>query len=155
MASWREMYPLEKIKPLKKTFGPAFGWLIVFAIFIFTFSATGFVNGVFISIALYILIVLASYVFQYYYFKSYFYNATKDTLVIKKGVFTKNEINLPFKRIQDVYVDQDILDRIFGLYDVNVSSATAISAYLSHIDGLNKENSEKVKKLIMKAVHKK
>ncbi len=85
--------------------------------------------------------------------KYYFYDATPQTLSIKKGVFSRNEIILPFKRLQDVYVDQDILDRIFGLYDVHVSSATATSATLSHIDGLNKENAEKVKTILLSKIH--
>lgn len=85
--------------------------------------------------------------------KYYFYNADNQTISIKKGVFSKNEITLPFKRLQDVYVDQDILDRIFSLYDVHVSSATATSATLSHIDGLNKENAEKVKTILLKKIN--
>lgn len=75
------------------------------------------------------------------------------TLVIAKGVFSRNEVTLPMNRIQDVYVDQDILDRIFGLYDVHVSSATAASGFLSHIDGVNKANSEALKELLLDAVH--
>ena len=61
---------------------------------------------------------------------------------------------MPINRLQDVYVDQDILDRIFGLYDVHVSSATIISGNLSHIDGLSKKNSESVKNLILSEIHK-
>jgi membrane protein YdbS with pleckstrin-like domain len=56
--------------------------------------------------------------------------------------------------LQDVYVDQDILDRIFSLYDVHVSSATIISGNLSHIDGLNKENAQAIKNLILSGIHK-
>lgn len=85
--------------------------------------------------------------------KYYFYELTGKNLTIKKGVFSRNEITLPINRLQDVYVDQDILDRIFGLYDVHVSSATIISGNLSHIDGLNKENSEAIKKLILSGIH--
>ena len=81
------------------------------------------------------------------------YAIVGKNLIIKKGIFSRNEITLPINRLQDVYVDQDILDRIFGLYDVHVSSATVISGNLSHIDGLNKENSDAVKNLILSGIH--
>ena len=86
--------------------------------------------------------------------KSYFYDMDNKNLIIKKGVFSTKEITLPINRLQDVNVDQDVLDRIFGLYDVHVSSATSTSAKLSHIDGVNKENAESIKKLIISSVHK-
>jgi uncharacterized membrane protein YdbT with pleckstrin-like domain len=85
--------------------------------------------------------------------KSYFYDLVDGNLIIRKGVFSKNEITLPVSRIQDVYVDQDVFDRIFGLYDVHVSSATVISANLSHIDGVNKENAQALKSLIISKIH--
>lgn len=86
--------------------------------------------------------------------KHYFYDVNGKTLIIKKGVFSKNEISLPFNRLQDVYVDQDILDRMFGLYDVHVSSATFVSGWLSHIDGLNKKNSEIIKEMLLEDINK-
>jgi len=86
--------------------------------------------------------------------KYYFYDLVGKNLIIKKGVFSRNEITLPINRLQDVYVDQDILDRILGLYDVHVSSATIISGNLSHIDGLNKENAQVIKNLILSGIHK-
>jgi putative membrane protein len=104
-------------------------------------------------IAAFILWFILKYIYEVFYMKYYFYDATPQTISIRKGVFSRNEITLPFKRLQDVYVDQDILDRIFGLYDVHISSATITSAALSHIDGLNKENAEKVKQLLLKKIH--
>jgi uncharacterized membrane protein YdbT with pleckstrin-like domain len=101
------------------------------------------------------IFVIVKYVYEVFYMKSYFYDLVNDYLIIRKGVFQKNEITLPVNRIQDVYVDQDIFDRIFGLYDVHVSSATIISAHLSHIDGVNKENAQALKNLIISKIHSK
>ena len=162
MVSLREQYPLEGIKPLKKTLGFTFLIIIIMlfaTIFIVSMSSSGEVFGpnfkispmliIVLAISLAVLLIILKYVYEVIYLKNYFYDNTKETLIIKKGVFSINEITLPFTRIQDVYVDQDILDRIFGLYDVHVSSATSISGLLSHIDGLNKENSDKVRDLIL------
>ena len=83
----------------------------------------------------------------------YFYDFVKNTLVIRKGVFSSAEISLPIKKLQDVYVDQDVLDRVFGLYDIHVSSATIASGWLAHIDGINKTNADKIKKILIEKIH--
>lgn len=152
-------YPLETTKILKKTIQSMSRFLMffVFAI-IFLYAETGFFDSfVWIFILYFVLIVLVyvllKYIYEIYYFKNYYYDVA-DNLVIKKGVFSRNEINLPFSRLQDVYVDQDVLDRIFGLYDVHVSSATTISGNLSHIDGLNQKNAEAIKNLLLSKIKK-
>ncbi len=79
-----------------------------------------------------------------------------DNLIsIKKGPITPREINIPYERVQDVYIDQDIFDRIFGLYDVHFSSATFSSNYLAHIDGLEREPAEKLKQVLIQKVYSK
>jgi membrane protein YdbS with pleckstrin-like domain len=168
MASWRGIYPLESIKPLKKTISRAilYIFILLFAyIFVWVWSheeasspgAAEFFRAIspFFIFIIFLIAVVLTYIYQFYYMEYYSYDMKEKSLIIKKGVFSRNEITLPVNRLQDVYVDQDILDRIFGLYDVHVSSATIASGYLSHIDGVNKINSEKIKELILGAVHKK
>lgn len=170
MQTLRERYPLDKKKPFKKTldslFNPLLPLILIFIIgFIFIYyTATNIIYNysllhiiliiIIIFICTLVLFMILKYIYEIYYLKSYFYDVDDDNLIIRKGVFSKNEITLPINRIQDVYVDQDIFDRIFGLYDVHVSSATIISANLSHIDGLDKINSEAIKKLILSGIHK-
>jgi membrane protein YdbS with pleckstrin-like domain len=113
-----------------------------------------FLPFIWIPIGLLILYAIVRYIYEIYYLQNYFYDLSGKNLMIRKGVFTKEEIVLPIARLQDVYVDQDILDRIFGLYDLHVSSATTISGVLSHIDGLNKENANIIKNLILSGIHK-
>ena len=159
--TWREQYPLESTKPLKKTLASV-GIVVIILII---GSIVAYVKSVgqesiplttlwLWAIPIGIIAFILKYIYEVFYMKYYFYDATSDVISIKKGVFSRNEITLPFKRLQDVYVDQDILDRIFGLYDVHVSSATSTSATLSHIDGLNKDNAEKVKTLLLEKIHK-
>lgn len=167
MVTLREKYPLESRKPLKKTIGGIFMFIYMFSlIFIFLFYYFLFGGGksifqklnfweiLYISIGIFVLIFILKYIYEVFYMKYYFYNLVDKNLIIKKGVFSRNEITLPINRLQDVYVDQDIFDRIFGLYDVHVSSATSISVKLSHIDGLNKENAQIIKNLILSGIHK-
>ena len=164
-----EKYPLEKRKPLKKTILKYFWYLIVLIVALVylyisvaikrtTIEQANAFTKIILSpkflIIFSVIVLILTYIYEIFYLKYYSYNLSENTLIVKKGVFTRNEINLPLNRLQDVHVDQDILDRIFGLYDLHVSSATMISGRLSHIDGLNKTNSEAIKKLIMDDIHK-
>ena len=169
MATLREKYPLENRKPLKKTISRSI-LFVIFVLFLgmplilFIRGVSGSISGValgsillsnlWILLTIIVAGIILMYIYEVFYMKYYFYDLVGKNLGIKKGVFSRSEITLPINRLQDVYVDQDVLDRIFGLYDVHVSSATFISGWLSHIDGLSKENSEIVKNLLLAGIHK-
>jgi putative membrane protein len=97
-----------------------------------------------IGISLFILPVIAMYVYQVYYYKLYFYDFKEGSAEIKKGVISKSTGHVRYERIQNIFVDQDVLDRIFGLYDVHYETAGERSGSYSHVDGLNKDNSDKL-----------
>lgn len=97
--------------------------------------------------------VIANYFYQKQYIKTYFYNMSDNLLIIRKGVFAPQEITVPLGRIQDVYVDQDIIDRLLGIYDIHISTATAASTARAHIDGVDKKVAEELRTLILNKVH--
>ena len=94
------------------------------------------------------------YWYQGLYFKAYYYDVTEDSLVVRKGVWFKNQISFNFSRVQDVYVDQDVLDKVFGLYDVHLATAAMTSAPMAHIDGLDEENASKIRDLLLEKIKK-
>jgi len=105
---------------------------------------------------LFLCVVIAlTYFYQQWYFAVYFYDLTADYIVIRKGPITPREITIPYERIQDVYMDQDILDRIMGLYDVHLSSATASSGMAAHIDGLEKTAADGLRAQLLETVSRK
>ncbi len=83
------------------------------------------------------------------YIKRYYYECGDQLITIKKGVFAPREIHVLYQKIQDVYVDQDILDRMMGLYDVHIASATVTSGVEAHIDGVDKTVAEGLKNFIL------
>ncbi len=141
-------FPLSQRKPLKKTIPVIALFLIIFigvaislsliAINLDLFSRDLILPILVILFVLFSCISIFSYIYQVWYFKLYYYELSDDFIIIKKRVFTPREITIPYERVQDVYVDQDILDRIFGIYDVHLSSATISSGMEAHIDGLEK-----------------
>lgn len=101
-----------------------------------------------------LIIILLSCITQFYYYRNYFYDLGEDGIVIKEGVLSRREITIPYSKIQNVFVDQDALDRAFGLYDVHLETAGFGSHYVSHIDGVNQANSEKLRGLILSKMKK-
>ncbi len=87
-----------------------------------------------------------------YYIKTYFYAHGDDFLTIRKGVFMPTEIHVQYLKMQDVYVDQDILDRMLGIYDVHISSATVTSGIAAHIDGVSKASADGLKTLFLNTI---
>ena len=166
MSKTREQFPLSTKKVLKKTLGASLVWIIVFGVAYFAFigffvtlagqtgnSSGGVMDlvtlGVFSFLA---LIVVINYLYQKWYYDVYYYDLNDDFIVIKKGPITPHEITIPYERIQDVYVDQDLLDRMFGLYDVHLSSATISSGMAAHIDGVEKAAADGLRDHLLKTV---
>ncbi|MFH1722001.1 MAG: PH domain-containing protein [Candidatus Altiarchaeota archaeon] len=143
-------FPLETIKPLKKTL-----WWVIVALVISMVTLILVIGKIlpilgFISIlGLLFVVVVFKFLYEKEYYKRYFYDLNQDVLVIKKGVFGSREIVVPFAKIQDVFVDQDILDRYFGLRDLYVSTVTGRSMLNAHIDGVNPEKAEEIALMIL------
>lgn len=87
-----------------------------------------------------------------FYIKHYEYSIDDTLISIKKGVFTPGEIHIQLSKIQDVFVDQDLIDRILGVYDIHFLSATAVSGVEAHIDGLDKDVATKLRELVLQKI---
>ena len=142
--------PLDRKKIIKKTL-EKFPVFILFLILDGIMIAVSFLFPEFklwwsitIGIAIPIIAIISVYIYQVYYYKLYFYNFEDASAQIRKGVISRNTGHVRYERIQNIYVDQDILDRIFGLFDVHYETAGETSGVYSHVDGLNGENSEKL-----------
>jgi membrane protein YdbS with pleckstrin-like domain len=56
--------------------------------------------------------------------KNFHYSLDDKFFVVRQGVFSKKQRNLPYGVIQNVFVKQDIFDRIFGLASLRVENAS-------------------------------
>ena len=90
---------------------------------------------------------------NYLYYLTYFYDVDQKNLIIRKGVVTKREMILPFAKITDVSVDQDVMDVMLGIYDVHISTPTVDSGQFAHIDGLNRRGAQEVRQLILDMIN--
>ncbi|MFA6026892.1 MAG: PH domain-containing protein [Ignavibacteriaceae bacterium] len=161
----RAQYPLSPRKFWKKILEKLSVMFIV-VIFVFLFAliyfisvsaVTGNFNGLFAGgfIAVSLVIIIPAVLYSWYvqvYIKRYYFSANDSFITIKKGVFAPTEIHVQYQKIQDVYVDQDILDRILGIYDVHLASATVQSGIEAHIDGVNNENADALKNFLLNKI---
>lgn len=90
--------------------------------------------------------------YQKWYFAVYYYDIREDFIVIKKGPIAPKEIIIPWERIQDIYVDQDVFDRMFGLYDVHLSTATIMSGVQAHIDGVEQQAADGLREALLSKI---
>jgi len=158
----REQFPLSYKKIIKKTIASTIAitilLLVIWGFLAFMLGSIGqeaigwLGTATFGIFGFLFVVILLTYLYQRWYFAVYFYDLTNDFIQIKKGPITPREITIPYERIQDVYIDQDILDRIFGLYDVHLSSATVSSGMEAHIDGVEKQAAEGLRAVLLDTV---
>ncbi len=165
----RTEFPLSPRKIIKKTITGSIVWIILLGVFlsfggsmvaviVMTMDPTvSSLIGTFavIIVGFFACIIALTYLYQRWYFAVYFYDLTSDYIIIRKGPITPREITIPYERIQDVYVDQDIFDRLFGLYDVHLSSATMSSGMQAHIDGVEKAAADGLRAKLLETVSRK
>lgn len=167
MASLRERIPLRKRKIIKKSFFKvlmmSFAVVVLSVIYfplldVLTEDSTFFQQNRHIFDTVFYLVcaglLLFSPIYQYLYYRAYFYDIDDQNVIIRKGVISKKEITMPFAKVTDVYVDRDFGDVILGLYDIYLSTPTSESGIFAHIDGVNREGSVELRKLILERVNK-
>ncbi|QQS16183.1 MAG: PH domain-containing protein [Candidatus Moraniibacteriota bacterium] len=159
--------PLSKKKIIKKTINsvgilPMILLLVLFPIVSFMGSSLDFHIGNKAALIAFLVLFVPSLIillialgWQYLYYKYYYYNFEMDGAEIKKGVISNATGHVRYGKIQNIFVDQDFLDRVFGLYDVHYETAGESSDFYSHVDGLEKENADKLVKFLNERVQNK
>lgn len=133
-------------RALKKIFT-----VLVFLVFSSVQSITSapplLIVGFLLLISLSVFILMG---YEYLYWKNFEYSIERDGLKILSGVITKNDRDIPLKRIQNVDVSRNILQRVIGIAKVDVETAggsqtEASLKYLTYEDA--KEMQKRVREL--------
>ncbi|MFN8391171.1 MAG: PH domain-containing protein [Bdellovibrionota bacterium] len=98
-----------------------------------------------------LLLFLCDLVYQIIYYRTYFYDIreSEQSVVIRRGVLCKTEITLPLARITDVYLEQDFISRLLGLYDLHLSSPTRTSGRVAHMVGIDHEGAHSLRQTLL------
>jgi len=162
-------YPVENIwifKSLIWTFLVAF-------IFIVTAFAIGRLDSMYI---IYLLFIVGLVFFNALRKKNFHYALEDKFLTVQQGIINKQQRHIPYGVIQQIFVKQDLFDRIFGLASVRLENASmggsqgqkvtkffgkpvsgshrrgeliGFEGNTINIPGLSKQNAEIVKNLVL------
>jgi putative membrane protein len=101
------------------------GSLLVAAVFV-VFSGGAMLEGIVGSLTLVALLglgVLALVGYQVAYYQRYEYELTADTFDIRSGVFARREREIPLRRIQNVDISRNVVQRVLGIAMVDLETA--------------------------------
>lgn len=98
------------------------GWIFVFGAFGLTTLTDGVVTVVAVGgLIIGVLGILAAW--QIAYYRRYEYRLTADTFDIDAGVFSRREREIPYGRIQNVAINRNVFQRLFGIAEVRLETA--------------------------------
>jgi putative membrane protein len=120
---------------------------------VFTFSGSLASTQPLMILAFLFLVAVAVFLlmgYEYLYWRNFEYHIEEDGLKMLSGVIRKNDRDIPLKRIQNVDVNRNILQRVIGIAKVDVETAggsktEASLKYLSYEDA--KEVQKQVREL--------
>ncbi|RAP53159.1 MAG: hypothetical protein BZ137_07440 [Methanosphaera sp. rholeuAM130] len=80
-----------------------------------------FVNMTYIAelmLFLCIIIIVVKLILDYLDWKNTIYTLTDKRIIIKRGLFNKEKISMPYIKVQDIDVSQSVLERMMGTGDI-------------------------------------
>lgn len=104
--------------------------------------------------ATYALVFLAVFgvVYSIFYFKRYVFHIDyqEGKFILEKGVFSSKTIQIPFDKIQQVDLERSILQRLIGVYGVNIDTAGSKEDEVN-IKALSKEEAQRLSVILTRA----
>ncbi len=83
------------------------------------------------TVALFILIVIliwyGSVSFIKYYYFTYSFDFSKSEFLVNKGFLKKTKLSIPFEKIQQINLNQNLIHKIFDLYEIQMDTAGSSS----------------------------
>ncbi|MDO5825257.1 MAG: PH domain-containing protein, partial [Methanosphaera sp.] len=65
-----------------------------------------------------IIIIVVKLILDYLDWKNTIYTLTDKRIIIKRGLFNKEKISMPYIKVQDIDVSQSVLERMMGAGDI-------------------------------------
>jgi putative membrane protein len=96
------------------------GGLVIFAGILSTGDVGTGLSGL---LALFVVGVVGSGAWQFIYHRRFDYELTAETVDIRSGVLSRREREIPYRRIQNVDVAQNAVQRLLGIAEVRLETA--------------------------------
>lgn len=109
-----------------------------------------------------ILTILIGEVYARMAYNRWFYEFTKDSLKLERGIIWKKYSNIPYERVQNVDIRRGILARIIGYSTIDIQTAGFHMTYgrggtprsEGHIPAVAPEKAEQIREFLMKKISK-
>ncbi|WP_316785319.1 PH domain-containing protein [Pedobacter frigiditerrae] len=91
---------------------------------IFAFAKVDSKHLAYIGLAILVLVVIL-FVFSYFNYRNFtfFLDEQKQEFIINKGIFNKTQLTVQLDKIQQVNINQNLLQKIIGIYGLKVDTA--------------------------------
>ena len=101
------------------------GMVLVLAVIVGLYTAVKIDNDVVkIAVALWVIINLGWFLVRFIQWVSTHFVLTSDRVMSREGVLAKRGIEIPLERINTVFFEQGIFERMLGLGDLEIESAS-------------------------------
>lgn len=74
-----------------------------------------------------ILGIIFAYLWAHLYWSHYHFDVGIEKITITRGVIGKRIINIPYERVQNINIFRGVLDRIMGIYSIQIETAGGFS----------------------------
>jgi len=103
--------------------------------------------------ALFVFVVLIILFLSRISFKKKGFAFRTHDVLFRYGIIATNTLVIPYNRVQHVALHEGLLSRFFGLAKIEIFTAGGSSSDI-HIPGLDKEQAENIKQLLMGKIQK-
>jgi len=154
----------------------AYSSFIFLVVILFFFSLTFLTRGLtmnsgsailsmilIVLLAAIILVIIIGEIYARMAYNRWFYEFTKDSLRLERGIIWKNYSNVPYERVQNVDIRRGVLARILGYSTIDIQTAGFHASYgrggvprsEGHIPAVATEKAEQIREFLMKKISKK
>ena len=114
-----------------------------------------------IILGIFLLFLIPTYFFAKLYVKNFNYEISERFITIRYGILTRTKTSIPYSRIQNIAIYQNIRDRLLNIYTVKIETAGSSAATASAQKGLVRpegyipavRDPAKLEQMINKMVH--
>ena len=87
-------------------------------------------------------------VLAWYQYRNFFFKVVGDKFIINQGVFKKEEMSVPFGRIQSVHLKQNLIQQILNVVGLEIETAGSVTKEVS-IPALKRSYAESLKSFLL------
>lgn len=98
-----------------------------------------------------IFLLILQFVFSYLTYLNYQFQVQKNAFIVQKGVLKKSKVEIPFHRIQNINIQQNILQQILGVVGFQIETAGESASEIK-IKALDIQTAKQLKEALLEEV---